>query len=68
VIDAEFGKEDHGSIPATAIGMRLEPLDVRTDPRIGLGSPIDQIQVVKKKIKNTTFVYNFFPNNNSSYK
>jgi hypothetical protein len=27
----------------------LEPLDVRTDPRIGLGSPIDQIQVVKKK-------------------
>ncbi|MCI45825.1 hypothetical protein A2U01_0067064, partial [Trifolium medium] len=32
VIDAELGREDHGSIPATAIGRRLEPLDVRTDP------------------------------------
>jgi hypothetical protein len=32
VIDAEFGREDHGSIPAIAIGRRLKLLDVRTDP------------------------------------
>jgi hypothetical protein len=31
VIDAELGRKDHGSIPATAIGRRLEPLDVRTE-------------------------------------
>jgi hypothetical protein len=32
VIDAEFGREDHGSIPAIAIGRGLKLLDVRTDP------------------------------------
>ncbi|MCI58759.1 hypothetical protein A2U01_0080014, partial [Trifolium medium] len=31
VIGAEFGREDHRLIPATAIGRRLEPLDARTD-------------------------------------
>jgi hypothetical protein len=31
VIDAEFDRKDHDSIPATAIGRRLKPLDVRTD-------------------------------------
>jgi hypothetical protein len=30
VIDAEFGREDHISIPAIAIGKGLEPLDART--------------------------------------
>jgi hypothetical protein len=33
VIDAELGREDHSSIPATAIGRGLEPLDAITDPR-----------------------------------
>jgi hypothetical protein len=32
VIGAEFGRDDHVSIPATAIERRLKPLDVRTDP------------------------------------
>jgi YbbR domain-containing protein len=32
VIDAELNREDYGSIPATAIGRELKPLDVRTDP------------------------------------
>jgi hypothetical protein len=27
VIDIELGREDHGSIPATAIERRLEPLE-----------------------------------------
>ncbi|MCI29152.1 hypothetical protein A2U01_0050361, partial [Trifolium medium] len=31
VIDAGLGKNDYDSIPATAIGWELEPLDVRTD-------------------------------------
>ncbi|MCI52291.1 hypothetical protein A2U01_0073535, partial [Trifolium medium] len=31
VIAARLGREDHGSIPATAIGRRLKPLDVRID-------------------------------------
>jgi hypothetical protein len=31
VIDAEFGMEDHGSIPATAIRKRLKSFNVRTD-------------------------------------
>jgi hypothetical protein len=34
MIDAKFGREDHGSIPATTIEKRLESLDVRTDPQI----------------------------------
>jgi hypothetical protein len=34
IIDAEFGRENHGSIPATAIEIGLESLDVRTDPQI----------------------------------
>jgi hypothetical protein len=32
VIDAEFGREDHGLIPAIPIESGLESLDVRTDP------------------------------------
>jgi hypothetical protein len=36
VIDAEFGRENHSLIPATAIGMRLKPFDVRTDPQTRL--------------------------------
>jgi hypothetical protein len=32
VIDVEFGKEDHNSIHAVAIGMRLEPLESMIDP------------------------------------
>jgi hypothetical protein len=33
VIDTEFGRKDHDSIPATAIERGLEPLDARIDPR-----------------------------------
>jgi hypothetical protein len=32
MIDTELGREDHDSIPATAIEMGLKPLDARTDP------------------------------------
>jgi hypothetical protein len=53
VIDAEFGMEDHGSIPATVIGRRLLSLDARTDPRTRLGGQMGRILVVKeKKIQN----------------
>jgi hypothetical protein len=30
MVDAGFGRENHGSILATVFGRRLEPLDVRT--------------------------------------
>jgi hypothetical protein len=36
VIGAELGKEDHGSIPTTTIGKRLQPFDDITDPRTRL--------------------------------
>jgi hypothetical protein len=37
VIDAELGRENHGSIPATAIERGLEPLNVKTtDPQTKL--------------------------------
>jgi hypothetical protein len=36
VIGDEFGREDHGSILATAIGMGLESFDSRTDSRTRL--------------------------------
>jgi hypothetical protein len=36
VIDAEFGREDHCSIPAAAIGRDLKSLDPKTDPRTRL--------------------------------
>jgi hypothetical protein len=31
VIDAEFGMDDHISIPATAIGRELKSFEVKTD-------------------------------------
>ncbi|MCI11067.1 hypothetical protein A2U01_0032166, partial [Trifolium medium] len=40
VIGVELGREDHGSIPATAIGKGLELLDARTDPQTRLGGPV----------------------------
>jgi hypothetical protein len=33
-IDVEFGREDHDSIPVTAIGKRSKSLDVRVEPQI----------------------------------
>jgi hypothetical protein len=36
VINAEFGRNDHGSIPATVIDKGLEALDTRTNPRTRL--------------------------------
>jgi hypothetical protein len=49
VIDAELGREDHGSIPATAIGRGLEPLGVKTDPRDQIRRSVDRILAVKTK-------------------
>jgi hypothetical protein len=49
VIDAEFDKEEYGSILATAIGRGLEPLDVRSNFQIRLGGPVGLILAVKKK-------------------
>ncbi|MCI48419.1 hypothetical protein A2U01_0069662, partial [Trifolium medium] len=43
VIDAELGREDHGSIPATMTESELKSLDVRTDPRIRLSGSVSQI-------------------------
>ncbi|MCI84939.1 hypothetical protein A2U01_0106217, partial [Trifolium medium] len=34
VIDAELGREDHGSIPCNCDQKELEPLDVKTDPEL----------------------------------
>jgi hypothetical protein len=50
VIDTRFGREDESSIPATAIGRRLKPLDARTDPRIKLDGPMGRILIVKKTL------------------
>jgi hypothetical protein len=36
VNDIKFSRGDHGSIPATAIGRWLKPLDARTDPQTRL--------------------------------
>jgi hypothetical protein len=43
VIDVELSREDHGLVPATAIGRGLEPLDARTIP--------NQIKLVVKSKK-----------------
>ncbi|MCI25887.1 hypothetical protein A2U01_0047078, partial [Trifolium medium] len=43
VIDAELGRKDHGSIPATTTERELKSLDVRTDPRIRLSGPVGRI-------------------------
>lgn len=51
VIGAGLGREDHSSIPATAIGRGLEPLDVITDPRTGLVGSVDRILVVVFKMQ-----------------
>jgi hypothetical protein len=45
VIDAELCREDHGSIPTTAIERGLEPLNARTNPNL------DSIVVKVKKKK-----------------
>ncbi|MCI17229.1 hypothetical protein A2U01_0038376, partial [Trifolium medium] len=50
MIGAGLGWKDHGSIPATAIGRGLEPLDAITDPRTRLGSPVGRILVVKMSL------------------
>jgi hypothetical protein len=50
VIDVKLSREDRGSITATAIKRRLEPLDTITDPRIRLDGPVERILVGEKKI------------------
>jgi hypothetical protein len=44
VIDAQLGREDHGSILRNCNREGLKPLDVRTDPE-----PINQIKLGLKK-------------------
>jgi hypothetical protein len=43
VIDAGFDREDHNSIPSNCDQDGLEPLDAKTDSRIRLDGPMDQI-------------------------
>ncbi|MCH97209.1 RNA polymerase subunit beta, partial [Trifolium medium] len=43
VVDAGLGREEHGSIPATAIGRGLEPLDSRTDLQTRLDGLVGRI-------------------------
>ncbi|PNX64915.1 hypothetical protein L195_g038287, partial [Trifolium pratense] len=50
VIGTGLGREDHSSIPTTAIGRGLEALDVRTDPRTRLAGLVGWIWVVEKKV------------------
>jgi hypothetical protein len=47
VIDAEFGRQNYGSIPRNCDWEGVEPCDIRTDPRTKLGGQMDQILVVK---------------------
>jgi hypothetical protein len=49
VIDAELSMKDHSSIPATAIGRGLKPLDVKID-----SEPPKQIKLVVEKKKDTS--------------
>jgi hypothetical protein len=51
VIVAEFGRKDHSWNPTTAIGKRLELLDVRTDSRT-------KLMVVKVKKCRESIIYN----------
>jgi hypothetical protein len=54
VIGIRLGREDHGSIPTTAIEKELEPFDLINDPQTRLGGPVDRILVVKtRKIKSS---------------
>jgi hypothetical protein len=48
VIGAKFGREDHGSIPTTAIGRRLKPLDDRIDPQTRLNWWLKKIKKIKQ--------------------
>ncbi|MCI92327.1 hypothetical protein A2U01_0113623, partial [Trifolium medium] len=40
MIDVGLGREDYSSIPTTAIGRWLKPLDIRTDLQTILGGPM----------------------------
>jgi DUF2075 family protein len=52
VIGAEFGRKNHGSIPATAIGRGLKSLDVKADTRIRL----NWCKYQKTMYKNNNFI------------
>jgi hypothetical protein len=73
MISAELCREDHGSIPTTAIGRRLEPLDARIDPRtrlnwwwkpkknVNLKVNIYKIEEYKEKKMGESYSQNIFP-------
>jgi hypothetical protein len=53
-------RENHGSIPAIAIGRGLEPLDAKTGSRTRLGSPVGRVLVVEKNDYNYNGLKFFF--------
>jgi hypothetical protein len=58
VIDAELGKEDHSSIPTTAIERELEPFDDRTNSdQIKLVVKVKKKKSIKKKLVELHFDY-----------
>jgi hypothetical protein len=60
VIGAELGREDHGSIPTTAIGRGLKPLYVKTEPWTKLTGGESQKKIVikiKKYFKIVKYVF-----------
>jgi hypothetical protein len=56
VIDAEFGREDYGSIPVTAIGRGLELTDTRTKFN-WWQKPIYSTTTIKITLYTPTFVF-----------
>jgi hypothetical protein len=54
VIDAEFSRDDHGSISRNRIGRGLEPLDSKIDIQTRLDGPVGQILIGETK-KNVGF-------------
>jgi hypothetical protein len=56
VNDAEFGREDHGSIPTTTIERGLKPLDTRTDPeQVSTGGEKKKEKTLPSTFKTTIF-------------
>jgi hypothetical protein len=55
MIDAEFDRDDHSSIPEIANGRGLKSLGARTDLQTTLDGPIGRILVVKTNKKNNIY-------------
>jgi hypothetical protein len=56
VIDAEFGRNDNGSISHNCDQKELEPHDARTDPRTKLSSPVSQILAIGLNILHQYYI------------